>query len=585
MMGRDKAIVTLTVGAGLRERWERVCAPGWRAYAERHGYDLLVLDRPLDGSRRARERSPAWQKCLIAGQEFAAAYERLVWIDADVLINPDAPCVVEGVPAGRVGAVDEYATPDPEGHARALATLYAHWDATATTYVPNPRPHDYYEASGLPPFDHVVQTGVLVLEAGHREILERVYDRFEERGVGWNYEMRPLSAELLGAGTVAWLDSRFNYLWGIYKALHAPQLVARPDDPNRLDVVRRALADVHFLHFAGTADEMPEAAVDPAPADPSPALRAPRSRRPPATRTPVLLLLHRRPDTSAAVLDAIRSAGPSRLLVAADGARDDEEAELCARTRALVEEVDWPCTVETDFAIEHLGLGARVVSALDWALDRTESVIVLEDDCVPDPTFFGFCDELLARFADDDRVVSIGGADVLLRGVPSPHSYRFSRYPAIWGWATWRRAWAGHDPAMRAWPRARAAGRLTELLGDPRAVAYWTHVLDRASHEPDAWDHAWTLSCWLRDGLHVLPTTNLVRNVGFRADATHTRPEHAGVVADLPARPMAFPLAHPPTVVRDLLEDADLEDLLYSGNVGRMLARVRAARRERAAAS
>ena len=145
-MNERVALVTLTIGGDYAERWRRWCEPGWRAYADRHGYDVICIDEPLDGGERAATRSPAWQKCLILERPFAASYDRIVWVDADVVINPAAPDITAGVPRERVGAVDEYATPTPELHRQTLEKLYAHWDALGEAYVSNPSPADYYEA-------------------------------------------------------------------------------------------------------------------------------------------------------------------------------------------------------------------------------------------------------------------------------------------------------------------------------------------------------------------------------------------------------------------------------------------------------
>lgn len=267
MTAHSKAIVTLAVGPGFAERWHAVCEPLWQRYCDRHGYDLICIEEPLDTSARARSRSPAWQKCLVLGQPFAQRYEQVVWVDADILINPEAPSIADGVPVELVGAVDEYATPSRELHSRMLAKLYHRWDAESVQYVRNPSPEEYYSVFGLPgSFGQVVQTGVMVLSpAHHRELLEHTYASYEDKGPGWNYEMRPLSYELLRAEAVTWLDPRFNYIWGHYVALRFPFLMTHPDHPRQTEYAARALADVHFLHFTGSIPEMAAVAAHPLP--------------------------------------------------------------------------------------------------------------------------------------------------------------------------------------------------------------------------------------------------------------------------------------------------------------------------------
>ena len=279
-MRHAKAIVTLAIGAEYKTRWEQLCLANWKLYADRHGYDLHCFDEPLDTSERARQRSPAWQKCLTLGRDEVRGYERLVWIDSDILINPAAPCVVEGVPVEAVGAVEAWAAPTEELAQTALERMYDFWGDACE--VKDYTAEDYYATYGLSPtFDRVVQTGVLVLSPQHhRELLERVYHEYEETGTG-NYEMRPLSWELLRAGRVRWLDRRFNTIWLAHKATYYPFLLhnSTSSGGGALERLRRrlpkrkatgasarrqldalcattAFLNSYFLHFAGAANEM-----------------------------------------------------------------------------------------------------------------------------------------------------------------------------------------------------------------------------------------------------------------------------------------------------------------------------------------
>lgn len=591
-MSERVALVTLAIGSRYEQRWRRVAAPLWSAYAERHGYDVICLTEPLDDSERARKRSPAWQKCLVLEQPLAAAYDRIVWVDADVAIRPDAPAIAAGVPAELVGAVDEYSSPTRELHKSHLAKLYAHWDATGVPYVDNRTPADYYAAWGLPPRDDgVVQTGVMVLSpAHHGAILRRTYDAYEDRGRILNYEMRPLSWELLAAGAVHWIDPAFNAIWGAVKAIEYPFLTAAPDHPDAGAAAERALGSVNFLHFAGDVDEIELLGGERGDAA---SIQAPRPRRrEPAVdplRAPVAMAIFRRPDLTARVLETVRRARPSQLFVFADAPRPDhpDDGEACARARTVIEGVDWDCEVHTDFAAEHLGVKRRVSSGLDWVFDQVEEAIVLEDDCVADPSFFPYCDELLDRYRDDERVWSISGNDFRFHATPADSDYSFSRYPLIWGWATWARAWANYDERIDAWDRLRGSGWLEHVLGDPLAATYWARMFDSVRDGLDTWDYGWMLASWIGGGLCAVPTTNLVSNQGFRPDATHTGPEQVGLspFAAMPTAAVGSPLRHPPAVERDEETDRFLEDVVFSGNLRRMLARVRAAHRDREAAA
>jgi hypothetical protein len=223
----SKAIVTLAIGDRYLQHWKQTCEPNWRAYAARHGFDVICLDKPLDGSERARKRSPAWQKCLILSQDFAQHYERIVWLDADILINNHAaPAVDENVPLDKVGVAEEFTYVQDAGTEprQLLDRLYSYWGRSVINYAAC----EYYTRYGFPDgFDKVVQTGVMVLSPHHhRALLEEVYNEYEEKGgAEWNYEMRPLSYELLKANVVHWIDRRFNQVWTYSLFLHYPFLV------------------------------------------------------------------------------------------------------------------------------------------------------------------------------------------------------------------------------------------------------------------------------------------------------------------------------------------------------------------------
>ena len=504
----DRAIVTLTVGDEWTDRWRRLCEANWSAYAERHGYDLIRIDEPLDSSDRARARSPSWQKLLVLEQPFAQRYERIIWADADLLFGHGAPAVTDGVPPEKVGAVDELWAPSQ--------ALRDHIHG-----IPMDR---YYGAAGLDgSFDHIVQGGLLVISPEHhRNVLREIYDDHEDPGPNLNFEMRPLSFELLDRDLVWWLDPSFNRLWDLYKAERYPFLIDHPRHPRASEAVDHALTEVHGLHFAGAAEEMEELLSPPA--QPRPPAR--RSSR---TRSPVVLLMFARPDTTARVLDSIREARPRRLLLVADGPRDEVpgETERCEQTRALAERVDWDCEVSTEFADRNLGQKTRVESGLTWAFGLEEEAIVLEDDTLPHPDFFRFCDELLERYRDDERVLSIAGSNFQFDGPASADSYYFSRYPHIWGWAGWRRAWELDDPEMERWPELRESDWLERLIDAPHAAAYWSHLLE--PHLPRT-PHlglrlAFRLLAPRRTACRSEPEP--VSNLGFREDATHTGPEHA----------------------------------------------------------
>ncbi|MEL7496871.1 MAG: glycosyltransferase family 2 protein [Planctomycetota bacterium] len=274
--------------------------------------------------------------------------------------------------------------------------------------------------------------------------------------------------------------------------------------------------------------------------------------------TPIALIIFNRPDTTARVFESIRAAGPKRLLVIGDGPRNGKVGELeqVQQCRQIVESVDWDCEVTTNYSDVNLGCKYRVASGLDWAFSLVESLIILEDDCLPHPSFFGYCEQLLDRFWNDDRVMMISGDNFQhpSERLADDASYYFSRWSHIWGWASWRRAWQHFDVEIETWPERKLAGDLQTIFDSNEEYGHWAQTLDRQhAGEIDTWDFPWQYACWERQGLTILPHVNLVSNIGFREDGTHTQ-DPASHLADLPVDEIG-PLVHPNKIEPNRIAD------------------------------
>jgi len=259
------------------------------------------------------------------------------------------------------------------------------------------------------------------------------------------------------------------------------------------------------------------------------------------------------------VFEAIRAARPPRLYIAADGPRASRagEAERCAEVRRIATAVDWPCELHTLFRGENRGCKLGVSEGIDWFFEHEAEGIVLEDDILPLPSFFPYCEALLERHRDDPRVALVCGTNLIADRYQAQSSYLFTHHSSIWGWAAWRRSWQGYDAAMRDWPAWDAAGGLERLFkGDRCAQHYWRALLNRIHRgEVDTWDYQWLWQGWRNEALAILPAAPLATNLGFGPDATHTvkgAPEH---VRRAVPREMAFPLVAPPQVQTDARAD------------------------------
>ena len=273
--------------------------------------------------------------------------------------------------------------------------------------------------------------------------------------------------------------------------------------------------------------------------------------------TPIAFIIFNRPESTRQVFNAIRAARPQQLFVIADAPRLDRPDDIwkCAATRAIIDEVDWECEVFKNYADENMGCGLRPASGLDWVFKLVETAIILEDDCLPDSTFFPYCTELLTRYYDELQVMHISGNNFQFGQQRGDCSYFYSRYTHHWGWATWRRAWQYFDYDLVKWPDLRSTDWLNTLLDTPAAVIYWQRIFDEVYHTDKLhiWDYQWTFACWQHDGLCILPQVDLVSNIGFNAEGTHTIRQNQ--FADLPLNEMQFPLQHPPAIIRDCNAD------------------------------
>jgi len=282
-------------------------------------------------------------------------------------------------------------------------------------------------------------------------------------------------------------------------------------------------------------------------------------------KAPVAFFIFNRPDVTARVFERIAAARPEKLIVVADGARPSRpgEAEKCAAVRKVVERIDWPCDLHRDYSEANLGCGKRISSGLNAIFGEHERAIILEDDTLPDPTFFAFCDELLERYADDSRILHISGNNFQPASYRIPYSYYFSRYPHLWGWATWRRAWKLYDFDMKDY--TPDGSRIAGILPDPIERKIWTTNFDQIYHHTfDTWDFQWAYACFKNGGLGINPAVNLVSNIGFGAEATHTN-DTASALAAIRSAAIG-PLRHPSEVAIDQQADAYTLARIFGGD-------------------
>jgi hypothetical protein len=271
----------------------------------------------------------------------------------------------------------------------------------------------------------------------------------------------------------------------------------------------------------------------------------------------VVLFVYNRLETTARVFARIAEARPRTLLIVGDGPHPDRpnDAERCEAVQRLVTRPEWDCDLRVSLAPVNWGFNRRISSGLDWAFRQFEELIILEDDCVPDPTFFPYCAELLHRYRLDDRIMMITGDNFQFGRTRGDSSYYFSHGVGTWGWASWRRAFQHFDPEMRTWPQHRDLDTLDRIWPVPAIANYWRERFDEAyQRRVDAWDYQWAFAMWQQGGLQIAPNTNLISYIGCLADTAHTTDLRAPY-CNLPTSAVQLPMRHPPVVARDLTAD------------------------------
>lgn len=269
--------------------------------------------------------------------------------------------------------------------------------------------------------------------------------------------------------------------------------------------------------------------------------------------TAVLFLVFNRLDTTKQVFEAIRQAKPPRLYVAADGSRANKEGEdekVQAVRDYIMQNIDWECEVKTLFRDQNLGCKYAVSSAITWFYENEAQGIILEDDCLPSQSFFWYCEELLAKYRCDESVYLVSGDSRGSGSFGMKEDYGFCKYPMIWGWASWARAWKNYDPEMLDWPKQRET--LTSSISSYKpTVNFWLNIFERMyNKEINTWDYQFSYLLLKNKGKCIVPRVNLITNIGFGPDATHTFSAKSEA-ANLKRYEVNIPLIHTPDIVSE----------------------------------
>jgi len=283
------------------------------------------------------------------------------------------------------------------------------------------------------------------------------------------------------------------------------------------------------------------------------------------TDTPVAFFVFNRPEKTRRVFEWIAAAEPPDLYLVADGPRPDEpdDPDLCKRTREVVADPGWDCRIHRNYADENLGVFERIWTGIEWVFENEREAIILEDDCLPHPHFFPFCEQMLERYRGDERVMDVSGSNPLGTWKDDRQDYHFSYTGMLWGWATWRDAWAEYDPEMSLWADPEARERVRDVIADEDIWRYARRVYDRTYSQKGTWDYQWGFARHVNSGLSVVPSRNLVSNIGYGGDSTHTDDEDSPK-ASVGTLGHSFPVTERETVAVDRAYDRRYHELRRS---------------------
>jgi len=285
------------------------------------------------------------------------------------------------------------------------------------------------------------------------------------------------------------------------------------------------------------------------------------------TNAPVALIFFNRPETLKLVFESIKKVKPNKLFLIQDGPRNNSDIEKINQCRNIVEEIDWECDVKKNYAEKNLGCGLRPSSGISWAFEQTDKLIILEDDCIADKSFFIYCDELLEKYKNDERICYISGLNHFETWDCGESSYCFTKSGAIWGWATWKRAWDMYDYfaglVKDKFFIRKLKFHFNSVVAFEKRINAWERAYNSKlnGEKLSYWDYQWGLVKYTQGSLVIVPKVNLIRNIGVGDQSTHAKSMKLKFVRfknfiDIPVHELKLPLKHPSHCLCDLEYDA-----------------------------
>lgn len=243
---------------------------------------------------------------------------------------------------------------------------------------------------------------------------------------------------------------------------------------------------------------------------------------------PVLILLYKKPKTTVQVINALKKVKPKLIYIAINIPpinKNKQDYIDYKKVLKLLDKIDWKCDLKIKKRKKHLSPYDSYKSAINWFFKNEKEGIILEDDTVPNKSFFTFCNQMLKKYRNNNRIALISGTSFYKKENLNKETYFFSNIPFMWGYATWKRTILGRDEKMKNWPKNKK-DVFNKITSDKFFIKYWSKMFnDLYNKKFIAYDFQMAYSNFKNKKLTIFPKKNLVKNIGFGNNATHTKSE------------------------------------------------------------
>lgn len=270
-------------------------------------------------------------------------------------------------------------------------------------------------------------------------------------------------------------------------------------------------------------------------------------------KIPILILVYNRPDTFKKLIYCLKKIQPKKIYIRGDGPVNADDVIKINAVKKTILRINWNCKILTNFNKINIGCRGSVSSGIDWFFSTEKMGVILEDDCLPNTSFFKFCEILLKRFRYNKKIYTISGSNFQNK-ITTDNDYYFTKYPHCWGWATWARAWKSYDQNLSFWTKWKKTDKWKKYIKLTIEKKYWEKIFNNVLKKKiDSWAYVWTASVWYKNGVAIVPKTSLINNIGFDDRATHTQNSQTKSISNL--KNLKFPLKHPKRIKIDIRAD------------------------------